>query len=70
MRYKSTFSSAGVGAAAAWNRELANGANDTIQDHLGAMSRKHALRAQQMTYCVGVQGQYTRPSPAMRRLPC
>ena len=70
MRHMVMFNSAGVGPAAAWNRELVDGLNGTLQEHLGAMNRKHALRAQQMTFCVTSQGPYVRPSPGVRRPPC
>lgn len=69
MRHVSMFGSAGAGSAAAWNRELADEFNGTVQAHIGAMNRKHALRDQQLAFTVGGQNPYMRPTPGMRRLP-
>jgi hypothetical protein len=70
MRHLSMFGSAGAGSAAAWNRELLDELNGTVQAHIGAMNRKHALRDQQLTFSVAGRSPYMRPTPAMRRLPC
>ena len=70
MRHVSMFGSAGAGSAAGWNRELADEVNGTVQAHIGAINRKHALRDQQMTFSVGGQNPYMRPASGMRRLPC
>ena len=70
MRHTSIFSSAGPGWAVIHNRELAAGLSQVAQAHLGAMTRKQALRAQQLTFSSAGQSPYMRCSGEMRRLPC
>ena len=70
MRHTSLYSSAGPSWAVVWNRELAEGLNNVVHAHLGAMNRKVSLRAQQMTFCSAGQSPYMRLSRTMRRLPC
>jgi hypothetical protein len=70
MRHNTLFSSAGPTWAVVWNRELAAGLSSVAQAHIGAMTRKQALRAQQMTFCSAGQSPYMRTIVDMRRLPC
>ena len=70
MKHTMMFSSAGPTWAVVWNRELAAGLHNVAYAHLGAMTRKQALRAQQMTFCSAGQSPYMRSSLSMRRLPC
>jgi hypothetical protein len=70
MRHNTLFSSAGPTWAVIWNRELAAGLSTAMQAHIGAMTRKQALRAQQMTFCSAGQSPYMRTLVETRRLPC
>jgi hypothetical protein len=70
MKHSSMFGSAGLSWAVLYNRELASGMNDALAAQFGAMSRKLALRAQQMTFCAGGQSPYMRCAPEARHLPC
>jgi hypothetical protein len=70
MRHTALFSSAGPTWAIVWNRGLAEGLSSVVYDHIGAMTRKQALRAQQMTFCSAGQSPYMRARWATRRPPC
>jgi len=70
MRHNNLFSSAGPTWAVVWNRELAAGLRASIHAHIGAMTRKQALRAQQMTFCTAGQSPYMRGLIKGRHLPC
>ena len=70
MRHNSLFSSAGPTWAVVWNRELAAGLSGAMHAHIGAMNRKQALRAQQMTFCSAGQSPYMRTIIETRRPPC
>ena len=69
MRHTALFSSAGPTCAVVWNRELAAGLSGAMHAHIGAMTRKQNLRAQQMTFCSAGQSPYMRTIVEMRRLP-
>jgi hypothetical protein len=70
MRHNTLFSSAGPTWAVVWNRELAAGLSTAIRTHIGAMTRKQVLRAQQMTFCSAGQSPYLRSLVQSRHLPC
>ncbi len=69
MRHTTLFSSAGPTWAVVWNRELAAGLGSMVHAHIGAMTRKQSLRAQQMTFCSAGQSPYVRMAVEIRRLP-
>jgi hypothetical protein len=69
MRHYSLFSCAGPGWAVIWNRELAAGLSSSMHAHIGAMTRKQALRAQQLSFSSAGRSPYMRAIADMRRLP-
>ena len=70
MRHTTMFSSAGPTWAVVWNRELAAGLGGAVYAHLGAMNRRRALRAQQMTFSSAGHSPYLTRIETPRRLPC
>ena len=70
MKHSAMFTQAGPSWAVVWNRELAAGLSHSVHMQIGAMNRKQALRAQQLSFCSGGQSPYMRCSAGMRRLPC
>jgi hypothetical protein len=70
MRHNHLFSSAGPAWAVVWNRELAAGLSTAIHAHIGAMTRKQRLRAQQMTFSSAGQSPYMREIVESRHIPC
>lgn len=69
MRHNTLFSSSGAAWAVVWNRELAAGLSTAFHAHIGAMTRKQSLRAQQMSFSSAGQSPYMRATAQIRRLP-
>ena len=70
MRHTRNYSTTGPTWAVVWNRELAAGLSGAMNAHIGAMNRRQALRAQQMTFCSAGQSPYMKCVEITCRPPC